>query len=237
VSDHATTDPMRSPVRKVLRYGQRALNCVSSAQLVADIAGMRDVFDTERAQKASRMWAGLGLVAATSRHVAIGDLDASCQEVGRRQPHKQAVIDLASVTYQACTMSSRLILVGSAFDDDPDTIARVRLRHEFDHVVQVPGVLLKVVRHVTRTEGVMVEALLGNDLALDDYAAELQKLEVERREALVARDRALSAQLGLVNQAISEGDETKGGIAAKLVSKCALCCGSSAKDVAQPETP
>jgi hypothetical protein len=37
----------------------------------------------------------------------------------------------------------------------------------------VPGVLLKVDYHVMRTEGVVVEALLGNGKALDGYAERL----------------------------------------------------------------
>ncbi|QBR92277.1 hypothetical protein [Nocardioides euryhalodurans] len=92
---------------------------------------------------------------------------------------------------------------------------------------EVPGVLLKVDRRVMRTEGVIVEALLGNGPALDGYAEQLQQLEVERREAEVAKEQAQAAQVALVNQVIDAGDETKGAIAAQLLGctfGCHCCC-------------
>ena len=96
---------------------------------------------------------------------------------------------------------------------------------ELDRTYVVPGVLLKVDRRVMRTEGVIVEALLGNGAALDGYAEQLQQLEVERREAEVAREAALAQQVALVNDVIDDGDETKGAIAAQLVSRCQCGCG------------
>lgn len=86
----------------------------------------------------------------------------------------------------------------------------------------VPGVLLKADTLVMRTEGVMVEALLGNGVALDTYAEELQELEVERRKASVEKDRAHAEQATLVNQVIADGDDAKGAIAKDLVCRC--CC-------------
>ena len=90
-----------------------------------------------------------------------------------------------------------------------------------EHKVQ--GVLLKVDYVVMRTEGVIVEALLGNGAALDSYAEKLQGLEVERRAALVEQDKLTAAQLGLINEVISSGDEAKAVIAEKLC-RCHCRC-------------
>lgn len=81
---------------------------------------------------------------------------------------------------------------------------------------EIPGVLLKADYLTMRTEGVIVEAMLGNGPALDSYAERLQELEVQRRAALVAKDEKIAAQLGLVNEAISSADESRAGIAERL---------------------
>ena len=81
---------------------------------------------------------------------------------------------------------------------------------------EIPGVLLKTDYLTMRTEGVIVEAMLGNGQALDSYAERLQDLEVQRRAALVAKDEKIAAQLGLVNEAISSADESRAGIAERL---------------------
>ncbi len=112
------------------------------------------------------------------------------------------VVDEVEVTPGDVYRRFDTTLVGSFTDDRGRTY-------------EVPGVLLKADRRVMRTEGVIVEAMLGNGAALDGYAERLQELEVERREAEVAR-------LTLVNQVIEAGDETKGAIAASLVRPC--CC-------------
>jgi hypothetical protein len=89
----------------------------------------------------------------------------------------------------------------------------------------VSGVLLKADSLVMRTEGVMVEALLGSGPALDDYAAELQRLEVERRDAEVSKAKAAARQAELINEAISEANEAKASIAEKFV-----CCHERSND-------
>jgi hypothetical protein len=81
---------------------------------------------------------------------------------------------------------------------------------------EIPGVLLNADYLTMRTEGVIVEAMLGNGPALDSYAERLQELEVQRRAALVAKDEKIAAQLGLVNEAISSADESRAGIAERL---------------------
>jgi hypothetical protein len=47
---------------------------------------------------------------------------------------------------------------------------------------EVPGVVVSAVTNVMRTEGVIVEALLGQSDALDDYSARLQEEAVEHRD-------------------------------------------------------
>jgi hypothetical protein len=90
-----------------------------------------------------------------------------------------------------------------------------------EHMVQ--GVLLKADHLVMRTEGVIVEALLGNGTALDSYAEKLQGLEVERRAALVEHDKLTAAQLELINEVISSGDTAKAAIAERLC-RCHCRC-------------
>ncbi|MFD2614800.1 hypothetical protein [Paenibacillus gansuensis] len=51
-----------------------------------------------------------------------------------------------------------------------------------DTVVEVPGIILAANRHVLRTEGIVVEALLGQGEALDDYSRNLQNESVREKE-------------------------------------------------------
>jgi hypothetical protein len=95
----------------------------------------------------------------------------------------------------------------------------------------VPGVLLKVDYLVMRTEGVVVEALLGNGPALDSYAERLQELEVERRAGLVRKDEQIALQHDLINQIISTADGPRAEIAEKLLCPCGCrSAGHSAAD-------
>ena len=91
------------------------------------------------------------------------------------------------------------------FDADLATTFEDKQGREYE----IPGVLLKVDYLTMRTEGVIVEAMLGNGPALDSYAKSLQDLEVQRRAALVAKD-------DLLNEAISSADESKAAIAERL---------------------
>jgi hypothetical protein len=71
-----------------------------------------------------------------------------------------------------------------------------------------------------RTEGVIVEALLGQGDALDGYATRLQELEVGRREADVAYERAKAARAELLNRVVDEGDAEKARLLADLTCPC-----------------
>jgi hypothetical protein len=71
-----------------------------------------------------------------------------------------------------------------------------------------------------RTEGVIVEALLGNGDALDDYAAEMQRIEADKRRAEAAALQAKAARLALVNDAIASGDDAAVDRAERLAREC-----------------
>lgn len=72
--------------------------------------------------------------------------------------------------------------------------------------LEVPGVILSATSNVMRTDGVIVEALLGVGGALDDYSARLQELEVARRSAEVKALQSATARANLINQLIRKND-------------------------------
>lgn len=82
--------------------------------------------------------------------------------------------------------------------------------------IKVPGIILDANKYVLRTEGVIVEALLGQGDALDAYSHGLQDAAV--REKNLANDRARAevrkAQLAL--QIIEAGDAEKAKLFAQL---------------------
>ncbi len=85
---------------------------------------------------------------------------------------------------------------------------------------EIPGILLAVNRHVMRTEGMIVEAILGEGIALDKYATRLQELEVERKEIEIQEMQANVDQQSLLNEIASDGDADKAEILAKLLCPC-----------------
>jgi len=98
----------------------------------------------------------------------------------------------------------------------------------------VPGVLLHQDELVMRTEGVIVEALLGNGDALDAYASEMQAIEADRRRAEVDKLQAEAAQIHLVNQAIESGDAAAVDRAERLTRPC--CPDQTATGTSSPST-
>lgn len=94
----------------------------------------------------------------------------------------------------------------------------------------VPGVLLQHGELVMRTEGVIVEALLGNGDALDEYAKEMQLVEADRRRAEVKSLQARAAQIALVNDAIASGDDAAVERAERLTCPCRNDGGAEAPD-------
>jgi hypothetical protein len=94
--------------------------------------------------------------------------------------------------------------------------------------VDFTGVPLAVNTYTMRTEGVIVEALLGQASSLDSYAEELQRLEVRRRTAEVDRLTAEAARAGLVNTLAEDNNAD----AAKLLADMTCPCGTPAKPTA-----
>jgi hypothetical protein len=78
-----------------------------------------------------------------------------------------------------------------------------------------------------RTEGVIVESLLGQADALDSYARRLQELEVDHREAEVGRDSALAEREAILNAVVNAGDEGR----AKLLEALTCPCSKNAAGV------
>ena len=87
--------------------------------------------------------------------------------------------------------------------------------------IEVPGIILSVQKNVMRTEGVIVEALLGVGDALDSYATRLQELEVERRESEIAREKTESERSALLNEVVRNNDEKRAKLLAALTCPCA----------------
>lgn len=167
---------------------------------------------------------------ASRREVPISGLDGLLEEVVA-PTHRSSVRDI--ILEQLSAVRDRDGVPRDVVDEVEVTPGDVYRRFDTEltgsytdergRTYVVPGVLLKADRRVMRTEGVIVEALLGNGAALDGYAGQLQQLEVERREAEVARAAGLAQQVALVNEVIDGGDEAKGAVAAQLVQRC--CCG------------
>lgn len=84
----------------------------------------------------------------------------------------------------------------------------------------LPGTILSVTKNVMRTEGVIVEALLGQGEALDGYATRLQELEVTRREAEVAQKQAESQRADLLNQVVRDNDAERAKLLGDLTCPC-----------------
>ena len=87
----------------------------------------------------------------------------------------------------------------------------------------VLGVLLAANDYVMRTEGVIVESILGEGIALDDYATKLQESEIKRRDALAKREEALANRERLINNIATNSEEVK----AKILSEMTCPCKSS----------
>ena len=86
--------------------------------------------------------------------------------------------------------------------------------------IRVPGIILSANTNVLRTEGVVVEALLGIGDALDSYATQLQTLEVTRRDAQVREELAKAKTTELINKVVREDDQSRAEILEALTCPC-----------------
>jgi hypothetical protein len=113
--------------------------------------------------------------------------------------------------------------------EDPTTKTRI----------DVLGIILAAVKNVLRTDGVIVEALLGEGDALDGYARRLQEIEVGRREAEGSRGAAEAERAALVNQVVRDNDTERAKLLGDLTCPCspsapALHVSLETKDGKQP---
>jgi hypothetical protein len=86
--------------------------------------------------------------------------------------------------------------------------------------IKVPGIILSAKKYTMRTEGIIVDALLGAGEALDRYALRLQELEVAKRETQVAGEQAKGDRDRLLNQIVTDKDAERGTLLTKLLCPC-----------------
>ncbi|MDN4475130.1 hypothetical protein QQX09_04565 [Demequina sp. SYSU T00192] len=161
------------------------------------------------------------------REVPLADLEALLDDVivdADRQAVRQMILDELDEVLdwqgRAVSVVEEVPVPGSAA-----TIRRFKERteevpiggHDDAPRQDVRGVVLGVDTNVMRTDGVIVESLLGEGVALDGYAAELQSIEVARRRAEADLLAARAARAALVNEIIAQGDATRAEVA-KAVS-------------------
>lgn len=96
-----------------------------------------------------------------------------------------------------------------------------------DAEFSVEGIITAVTKNVLRTEGVIVEAMLGEGIALDSYATQLQDLEVVRRQAETDRLKSNAQAVQLVNDLVSANDTDKAKLLIDLIKPC--CNGETTK--------
>lgn len=86
--------------------------------------------------------------------------------------------------------------------DDPDAYV-----DETGNEITVPGIVLSARKHVMRTDGVVVEALLGQSNGLDDYSVGLQTQAVRAREIENERRAAEIERLKLAVEVVRDGND------------------------------
>ncbi|MAT98897.1 MAG: hypothetical protein CL608_17270 [Anaerolineaceae bacterium] len=100
----------------------------------------------------------------------------------------------------------------------------LRVNHEFsmsyrdpitNYGIQVPGVILNVQKIVMRTDGVMVEAMPGQSLALDEHTYALQAAEAKAKR-LENRFKALRLKI------LEDGDAERAGLFQQLFAEEAV---------------
>lgn len=160
----------------------------------------------------------------TRKEVSLAELDALLEEHVSERHRDQVRRDIRDA------LGTILDYRGNRRDDfieeravDDDSYLRVRTEATSIYEdpatgteIEVPGIILSASKNVLRTEGVMVEALLGAGEALDDYARRRQELEVARREAELAAAQAKAEREALLNDLVRDNDETRAGLLGEL---------------------
>lgn len=162
------------------------------------------------------------------REVPLSDLEHLLDEVvvdHERPAVKQMILDELSDVLdwrgQSVALVEEVALPNSTttFRRFSPRVETVTLGHgEGETTYEIPGVVLGIDNYVMRTDGVIVESLLGEGVALDAYAAELQSIEVDRRRAEADLLAARAARAALVNQIIEQGDEARADVARRVAA-------------------
>ena len=160
----------------------------------------------------------------TRKEVSLAELDALLEEHVAERHRDQVRRDIRDA------LGNILDYRGNRRDDfieeravDDDRYLRVRTEATSTYEdpatgtgIEVPGIILSASKNVLRTEGVMVEALLGAGDALDGYAQRRQELEVARREAEVAAAQAKAEREALQNDLVRDNDGTRAALLSEL---------------------
>lgn len=93
-------------------------------------------------------------------------------------------------------------------------------KDENNNEIKVKGVILSADKNVLRTDGIVVDAFLGGGECLDNYAKELQDLEIKRREVEVKNKLAEAERMELMNKIIENNDRDRAELLSKLISSC-----------------
>ena len=81
---------------------------------------------------------------------------------------------------------------------------------------EVDGIILAVTSNVLRTDGIIVDSLLGQGDALDDYSAALQQASVEAKQIENQRASAEARRAELANSVVSSKDDGEASVYAKV---------------------
>ncbi|TKJ34405.1 MAG: hypothetical protein CEE38_17815 [Planctomycetes bacterium B3_Pla] len=82
---------------------------------------------------------------------------------------------------------------------------------------KMPGITMAVTKNIMRTDGVIVEALLGEGTALDQYSTQLQEMEIKRRDIERRLALAKAEKLELSNQVVRDDDPSRANLLVNLI--------------------
>jgi len=171
--------------------------------------------------------------AETRREVPLPKLDDVLAEVvvpEQRDAVRQKIRDALDniVDYQD-TIRSFVEEVARFGDETPYLRVRNDLVSTFKNdatgfEVNVPGIPITGTRNVMRTEGIIVEALLGQGEGLDIYSKGLQEQAVRAKTIENDSEQTLVQRETLAQSVVSEGSTEKADLFARLFPLPPVCC-------------
>ncbi len=114
-------------------------------------------------------------------------------------------------------------------DGDGRSVAWLRIKKDYvsqyadpttGTTISVPGIIMAVKNSVMRTEGVIVDALLGQGDALDAYSHGLQEQAVKDKELANAITQEELERLALARAVIEQKDKEAAAIYAQIHPRC-----------------